>query len=387
MHASSRRTAGLEKPGAAKESVMNPRERMLAALKGRPVDRVPLLLLGFHDGFPQQTDDPGKREILSRMGEHLHFLYECPSQVNRYLVTPPQRLREVKWEEGNGKTVTTTVIDTPRGPLTAVTERNHATDTVWTLKYPVETLEDIAKLQSVPWELPAGLEPPDLSSLPGAFATRGIVHSGVSSPFVCVAGMMRYERFLELCATELNLLRELTQLCLDRILDVLDVLLSQNSVEWVWMGGCEWVTPPMGSNRVYDELVQPFERRVIERVHAGGALSHVHCHGNVRSTLARVIERGADYFEPVEPPPDGDVSFAEAKELADGRITLGGNIEARLLEHEEPEVVEKAARNAFEGGKARMVLQTTAEPLARMTSRMVENYHRMLDVWEELSPA
>jgi len=199
--------------------------------------------------------------------------------------------------------------------------------------------------------------------------------------------MMRYERFLELCATELNLLRELTQLCLDRILDVLDVLLSQNSVEWVCMGGCEWVTPPIGSNRVYDELVQPFERRVIERVHAGGALSHVHCHGNVRSTLARVIERGADYFEPVEPPLDGDVSFDEAKELADGRITLGGNIEARLLEHEEPEVVEKAARNAFEGGKARMVLQTTAELLARMTSRMVENYHRMLDVWEELSPA
>jgi hypothetical protein len=365
---------------------MNPRERLLAALRGRTVDRVPLVLEGFCHASPQEVEDPGKREILERVGEYLHFPQSYPSFVNRYLVTPPQAMREIEREKRNGDTITTTAIDTPKGPLTAVTGRNRTSDTTWTLKYPVESLEDIARIRSVPWQLPPDLAPPDLSSLPESFSRRGIVHTGISSPFVCVAGMMPYEYFLELCVTELDLVKDLTQQCLERILAVLDVILAENSVEYVWMGGCEWLTPPMGSPTLYEELVQPFERKVIERIHAGGAISHIHCHGNVRSTLELAIRRGGDFFEPVEPPPDGDITFAEAKALAGGRITLGGNIEARVLENEDADAVEEATRRAFDGGRARMVLQTTAGPISEMTPRMVENYHRMVSVWEELSP-
>ena len=201
--------------------------------------------------------------------------------------------------------------------------------------------------------------------------------------------MMPYEYFLELCATEFDLLKELTQQCLERIMSALDVLLpkeGEKGVEHVWMGGCEWLTPPMGSPRLYEELVQEFERPVVERIHAGGAVCHVHCHGNVRSTLESVIERGADYFEPVEPPPDGDITFAEAKRLAGGRITLGGNIEARVLENEDADTVERAVREAFEGGRHRMVLSNTAGPISALTPKTLANYSRLVDVWEELSP-
>jgi len=228
-----------------------------------------------------------------------------------------------------------------------------------------------------------------MSALPPDFNERGILRTGVSSPFVCVAGMMPYQYFLELCATELNLLKELTAQCMKRILSVLDVLLSERTIEYVWMGGCEWLTewltPPMGSPRLYEELVQEYERKVISRIHQGGALAHIHCHGRVRSTLEMVIERGGDFFEPVEPPPDGDITFAEAKAITAGRMTLGGNIEARILETGSTEEVEKAVRKAFEGGKEHMVLQTTAGPIGAMNPQMLANYHRMIDVWEELS--
>jgi uroporphyrinogen-III decarboxylase len=166
----------------------------------------------------------------------------------------------------------------------------------------------------------------------------------------------------------------------------LSVLLSRRNVEWVWMGGCEWLTPPMGSPALYEELVQRFERPVIERIHAAGALSHIHCHGNVRSTLESAIARGGDFFEPTEPPPDGDLTFAEAKALAAGRIALGGNIEARLLECGTAAEVEEAVRRAFDGGTHRMVLQPSSGPISRLHPRMLANYHRMIDVWEELSP-
>lgn len=365
---------------------MTPRERLLAAMRGRAVDRVPLVLEGFHHPEPAKAAEPDKKTILDRVGDRLHFFRSFPSFVNRYLVTPPQRMKATERIESQTEAITTTTIDTPKGPLTAITARNTTSDTTWTIKYPVEKPADIEKILSVPWELPSRLAPPDLSAPPASFAERGIVHTSISSPFVCAAGMMPYQDFLELCVTDFDLVKDLTRQCHERILAILDVLLAGNSVEYVWVGGCEWLTPPMGSPMLYGELVQPYERQIIDRIHAAGALCHVHCHGNLRSTLDLIIERGADYTEPVEPPPDGDITFAEAKALAGGRITLGGNIEARILETEDAHSVVEAVRRAFAGGKSRMILKTTAGPISRMTPRMIVNYHRLVDAWEELSP-
>jgi len=365
---------------------MNPRDRMLAVLRGKPVDRVPLAIDGFNFRETQPDADPGKREIRARLDGQLHYFHGYPSFVNRLLVTPPQRMKEIARKEENGDVIVTTQIDTPKGILTTITGQNKLSSTTWTLKYPVESLEDLEKLRSVPWELPPELKPADVSNLPDIFWQRGITNTYISSPFVCVGGAMSFEYFLELCITEFDLVRDATHECQKRILSVLDVILAEKNVEYVWMGGCEWLTPPMGSPLLYDELVHKFEQKIIARIHAAGAISHVHCHGNVRSTLEMAIQRGADFFEPMEPPPDGDITFAEAKALVNGRMTLGGNVEARILENEDASMVEEATRRAFDGGKNRMILQPTAGPIAAMTPRMIKNYHRMIDVWEELSP-
>lgn len=369
---------------------MSPRERFLKTLRGEKADRVPIHLLGFN--FPNWESiaslrDPARREIAERIFDQTIFTYDVPSYVNRYMVTPPQRIRVVRKIETEEGVTVVSEIDTPKGKLTAVTSRNRMSgNTTWTVKYPVESLEDIERIRSIPWELPKGLRPLDPDELPPDPLGRMVIYTRISSPFVCVAGMMRYEMFLELCATDLDLIKELTAECERRIMDVLEVLLSKPGIDVVWMGGCEWLTPPMASPRIYEELVQEQERRIISRVHAAGALAHIHCHGNVRSTIKLVLERGADYFEPVEPPPDGDITFAEAKKMVGGEMTLGGNIEVRLLEYGEPDEVEMAVKAAFEGGKERMVLQTTEGPLSPlMSERMRINYHRMIDVWEKLS--
>ena len=78
--------------------------------------------------------------------------------------------------------------------------------------------------------------------------------------------------------------------------------------------------------------------------------------------------------------------MAEAKAVCAGRMTLGGNVEARILEHGSLDETDRAARAAFEGGPGRMVFTTTAGPIGPMTPRMLANYHRFVDVWEELSP-
>ena len=368
---------------------MNPRERLLKTIRGERADRVPLVLEGFHCTTRDQLDaidDGARRHIAQRIYGQTAAPVNCNSFVNRYLVTPQQFISEVTRDRAGDGVRVTSEIATPKGKLTAVTATNPQSETVWTVKYPVESLEDVEKIRSVPWEMPEGLAPPDTSRLPDGFGERLVLRTGVSSPFVCAAGMMPYDYFLELCATEPGLMRELAAQCHERILSVLEVLLEPKAIDYVWVGGCEWLTPPMGSPELYEDLVQPFEAEIISRVHAAGAVAHVHCHGNVGSTLELVIARGADYFEPVEPPPDGDITFAEAKAAAAGRMTLGGNVEARILENDSVEAVERATREAVEGGKERMVLSSTAGPISDLTPRAAANYNRMIDLWEELSP-
>ena len=99
-----------------------------------------------------------------------------------------------------------------------------------------------------------------------------------------------------------------------------------------------------------------------------------------------MIERNADYTEPVEPPPDGDITMAEAKNRAEGRIALGGNIECRVLARGTEEEVETAVVSAFEGGKERFVLRPTESSSPTIDDREYTNYMKMIDLWEELSP-
>jgi hypothetical protein len=329
--------------------------------------------------------DPYCREVAHRVFDETCFFVDVRSPINRYLVTPPQALQSESETLPDGTRHSRTRIETPKGDLTAETQYDPRTQTSWTVAYPVKTREDIERIVSVSWELPAGLSPDDGAVLPADFARRGILAARVSSPFVCVAGMMRYELFLELTLTDPDLMARLTEMCRQRVLAVLEVILSRPGIDLVWMGGSEWVTPPVTSTSTYDALVQEQERSIIDYVHANSdAPVHIHCHGHVRHALQRTIERGGDYTEPVEPPPDGDITMAEAKALADGRITLGGNLECRVLCNEDEAAAEAAVRAAFEGGKERFVLRPTERQSPRMGEQEFRNYMRVVDVWEEI---
>jgi len=363
---------------------------MLAALRGETTDRVPLSLEGFAFDSRQALDecpDPRRRAVAERIFDETAFIHDVPSHVNRFLVTPPQRISTKEEQLPGGGSRTIGHIDTPSEPLTFGRQFDAASNTSWQTEYPVKEHRDIEAIAAVPWELPAALAPLDAASLPPDPDGRRIVATRISSPFVCAAGMMTFELFLELCAAEMDLLRELTDICRRRILEVLQVLLSGPGIEYVWIGGSEWVTPPMAGPEVYDALVQEQERSLIEYVQEhSDAVVHVHCHGHVRHALARTIERGANFTEPMEPPPDGDITMAEAKVLAAGRIALGGNVECRVLCNESEAEVERATRAAFEGGKERFVLSATAGPSPHMTEPEERNHHRLVDIWEELSP-
>ena len=76
------------------------------------------------------------------------------------------------------------------------------------------------------------------------------------------------------------------------------------------------------SAKLYESLVLPNERRLVEAVHGMGARVRLHICGNTRHLLAGIAGLGADIVDI-----DHMVSLAEARRVLGPRIVLAGNVD------------------------------------------------------------
>ena len=80
------------------------------------------------------------------------------------------------------------------------------------------------------------------------------------------------------------------------------------------------------------------------------------------------VDMGADVLHPFEPPPMGDITSEEAKDLCRGRICLEGNIQiSHMYEHTPDQVraeTESLIRAAFDDRKG-LIVSTSASPYIR----------------------
>jgi uroporphyrinogen-III decarboxylase len=91
-----------------------------------------------------------------------------------------------------------------------------------------------------------------------------------------------------------------------------------------------------------------------------------------------------DAVDPLEPPPQGDVSLDEARRAVGDDVVLFGNIELNLLETLSPEEFSVLVRRTVEQGRAAggrgFVLMPTAAPCGReVSARTLENYRVLVD--------
>ena len=90
----------------------------------------------------------------------------------------------------------------------------------------------------------------------------------------------------------------------------------------------------------------------------------VHCHGSIKKVLAGFIEMGVDVLHPFEAPPMGDVTAAEAKEMARGRLCLEGNIQIADLYEQTPEAIREQTAaliaDAFDDRRGLIVCPTAS---------------------------
>lgn len=99
-------------------------------------------------------------------------------------------------------------------------------------------------------------------------------------------------------------------------------------------------------------FVYPYERRLIEAIHDGGAFSVYHNCGCARAFYSCYRELGMTVWETVAEPPQGDNDLAEAKRGLGDRVCLLGNLDQlHFLKTASPRDVEAKTRELVRIGK------------------------------------
>jgi uroporphyrinogen-III decarboxylase len=151
--------------------------------------------------------------------------------------------------------------------------------------------------------------------------------------------------------------------------------------------GAEYATPPYLPPECFAEYVVPYDREMTELIHRHGGWARIHCHGKIANVVEHLLAIGADSLDPVEPPPQGDIEFAEAKRRLGERMTLMGNLELAMLETASAEQVRAEVRKTMKAGRpgGRFVLMPTAAPIdVPLNKRTEENYLAFMETAKEL---
>jgi len=102
----------------------------------------------------------------------------------------------------------------------------------------------------------------------------------------------------------------------------------------------------------FRKFVQPYEKKLLNAIHAAGGFSVYHNCGFARALYENYRELGMSVWETVSEPPRGDNRLAEAKEILGGSICLLGNLDqVDFLKHATPREVDARTRETVRSGK------------------------------------
>ena len=362
---------------------MNVRERLLTALAGREPDRVPITLYGVH---PYNPDDwraqrPSYRPLLelARQRTDPFCLWDADKGSFYTRVTTHTTLLD-------GGAFVERTLETPRGPLTCVTNTSPATQ--WITKFYLNDDEDIQRFLSIPFE-PVR---PDLSrvrALEQKVGDRALLTTALLDGLGIVADLFTPEEFAIRCATDRPTIRRMIQQVNEQLYDYLGYLLEHGPRSLYILGGPELATAPLLAPRYFDEFVMPFDGKLIDMIHQHGSWAAIHCHGRLNGVLERIVSLGPDALHPCEAPPMGDVPLAEVKRRAGSRLCLIGNVQIGDVLGGQPEDVDRRVREALQAGApgGGFILSITASPYEdELSAQALANYTQFVDSGEKYAP-
>ena len=153
--------------------------------------------------------------------------------------------------------------------------------------------------------------------------------------------------------------------------------------------GPEYASPPILSPRLFQENVKAYYRPMVEAIQREGGFARIHCHGNIREILDDIAATGCMGLDPIEPPPQGNVSLRYVRERVGEQMVLFGNLEASDIEFlptgQFAEKVKQALDEGTAGSGRGFVLMPSSCPYGRvLPSQAMRNYETRVSAVEGL---
>jgi len=212
---------------------------------------------------------------------------------------------------------------------------------------------------------------------------RGIVNVYLDQNAGYIAHLCGSTNFALMSVTDRDILHALCERQMKVILRTLKFLLSEGVGPYFAMAGQEQIVPPLHGPADFRDFNVRYDKPIIDLIHDAGGCIHVHCHARVKQVLPDFVEMGVDVLHPFEAPPMGDVTPAEAKAMARGRLCLEGNIQIHRMYESSPEEIaaetEALIETAFDDRRG-LIVSPTASPYIRgMGEACFPQYKAMVD--------
>ena len=377
---------------------MTRRERLMASVRGAPVDRPPVCFYELN-GIDQNPDDPDPFNIYADHSWQpvLELTRERTDRIVMRSVplrnVPPDPLAELRtvetWEDENGSRCCRTTLRAGARLLTSLTRRDRDLDTVWTLEHLLKDADDLQAWLELP-ETPGGGEPDTAGVLATeqALGDRGIVMLDTSDALCQAAALFDLGTYTILALTEPELFHCLMERCQRQVLPYVEAVARALPGRLWRIYGPEYAGEPYLPPRLFHDLVVPYDRPLVDAIHRHGGYARIHAHGRLRNILESIAATGCVGLDPVEPPPQGDVTLAWVREHYGERFTLFGNLEmSEIATLPTPQFRARVAQALDEGtaGQGRgFVLMPSACHYSRQVPALVTaNYRAMVEVVEE----
>ncbi len=363
---------------------LTPARRLERALRGEPVDRVPVWMLynpiyQQNPWYPNYLTQSSYASVVSRVMQDTDPFQRHWFSPGLFYSDPSCAEKNSRiWRE-MGYRLHETSVRTPLGLLTSFTRR---TPQGVQHKPLIAELDDLDRILSIPYR-PFCPDLAEFRKIRAALGERALMMVNLCDPMALLYFHCDPEPLLVWSVSERERIVAFLDAMFARLMEHLTFLLEQGIGPCFFIVGSEFASPPMVSPRTFRDFIAHYDRQIVERIHAYGAIAIMHHHGPAHKILKDILEIGADGIQPPESPPVGDTPLAEAKQVLGKKMCLIGNIQYDTLINGSPEQVEEETRAVMQAWKpnGRFILAPTAGPYQETLSpRAVQNHLQFINL-------
>jgi hypothetical protein len=308
-------------------SNLNSRQRIIKAFRLEEPDRIPVSMIVLNTWF-NRADEKVALDLIEQTDpiiSVLNYIYGM-----EYEMIFGKKFKEYSKIIVNKEDVNV-IVHTPKGDLSQKIQ--HREDSDWITEPLFKTTDDVNKFYSFQYE-PFDFKTINLDKYiywKNIIKEQGLLTFEIYDAMCMLYELFGPEKFYFNLIDNYDLVKDFTSIAEERIEEYVKTIMKVPMIDEkplvFRIVGSEMLIDPMANIKYYDELVVPYDSKLIKLIHDGGNLVYEHMHGNSRAVLDRKIKMGADAMGPFESHPGGDITIKEAKNRLFGKACVYGNMD------------------------------------------------------------